>query len=58
MPMQGLATVNMLVYNSMMQANRVKQSAKSTLNEMSCYQGMYDVFPENTEHINPQQLPH
>lgn len=38
MPMQALATANMLVCNSMMQTNILKESAKSASSEMSCHQ--------------------
>lgn len=58
MPMQALATANMLVCNSMMQANIVKQSAELTSNVMPCHQDSHSMVSENSEHVNHQQLPH
>lgn len=58
MPMQALATANMLVCNSMMQANIVKQSAKPTSNVMSCHQETHSAISEDSEHVNHQQLPY
>lgn len=55
--MQALATANMLVCNSIMQANIVKQSAELTPNVMACHQDMHSVVSEDSGHIN-QQLPH
>lgn len=58
MPMQALATANMLVCNSMMQVNVVEQSAKSTSNIMPCHQDAHSAIAEDTGHINHQQSPH
>jgi len=40
MPLQALATANMLICNSMMQANIAKFSASSVSTEMPCHQQM------------------
>lgn len=57
MPMQALATANMLVCNSMMQANIIKQSVKLTSNVMSCHQDTHSAISEDAEHDNHRKLP-
>lgn len=56
-PMQALATANMLVCNSMMQTSVVKQSAKLASNVMSCHEDTNTVS-EDSQHGNHQPLPY
>ncbi|MES2635972.1 MAG: hypothetical protein V4605_01510 [Pseudomonadota bacterium] len=49
MPMQALATANMLVCNSIMQSNAAKQSAPVISSTMPCHQHMINPASESND---------
>ena len=58
MPLQALATANMLVCNSMMQANVVNTPAKSVATEMPCHQQMQETDSADPQDNSAQQNSH
>ncbi|WP_020168663.1 MULTISPECIES: CopL family metal-binding regulatory protein [Methylotenera] len=58
LPMQALATANMLICNSMMQANIVEKSVELMSSNMPCHQTMQNDTSADSHKKSHQQVSH